>query len=88
MTDLGHDSVEEAAMEGFPKAHCRVVASRTFEDDGYVLLDTGSPGRPYLYASWPRVVAIRENAAWKPESEFGLALRVAVERGDVRRDTA
>jgi hypothetical protein len=51
MTELGHDLVEGAAMEGFPPAHCRVVASRTFEDDGYVLLDTGSPGQPYLYGS-------------------------------------
>jgi len=162
MIELGHDSPESAAMEGFPRAHCRVVASRTFEDDAYVLLDTGSPGQPYLYGSscyrrdgrwfeagsgsapgwgqtshdpdlgtlsfwgdaperidtvrvefegtileepardgaylliwwrvpapteWPRIVAIRENGAWKPESQFGLALRVAGERGDVRGDT-
>ena len=163
MAELGHDSAESAAMEGFPKAHCRVVASRTFEDDAYVLLDTGSPGQPYLYGStcyrrdgrwfeagstngpgwaqtshdpdlgtlsfwgdvpagveavrvefddtileesvrdgayfliwwrvpapteWPRIVAIREGGTWKPESEFGVALRVAVERGHVRGGTA
>jgi hypothetical protein len=51
MAGPGHESAEDAALEGFPKAHCRVVASRTFEDDAYVLLDTGSPGHPYLYGS-------------------------------------
>jgi hypothetical protein len=51
MVEVGHDSAESAAMVGFPKAHCRVVASRMFEDDAYVLLDTGSPGQPYLYGS-------------------------------------
>ncbi len=45
----GHDSPESAAMTGFPAAHCRVVASETFGDDAYVLLDTGPPGQPYLY---------------------------------------
>ncbi len=149
-------------MEGFPRAHCRVLTSRTFEDDAYVLLDTGSPGRPYLYgctcyrrdgrwfesgssngsgwaqtsddpdlgtlscwdevpagvdavriefdntiyeepvrdrayfliwwrvpepAEWPRIVAIQQNGVWEPESGFGLAFRVAVERGDVPRGT-
>jgi hypothetical protein len=163
MTELGHDSAESAAMESFPKAHCRVVASQTFEDDAYVLLDTGSPGQPYLYGStcyqrggrwfeagssngpgwgqtrhdpdlgtlsfwgdapagidavrvkfdstireepvrhgayfliwwrmpapteWPRIVAVRENGAWKPETEVGLGLRVAAERGHVRGGTA
>jgi hypothetical protein len=163
MVELGHDSPESAALVGFPKGHCRVVASRTSEDDAYVLLDTGSPRQPYLYGStcyrrdgqwfeagssngpgwaqsghdpdlgtlafwgdapdgidtvrvefegtiseesvrhgaylliwwrvpapteWPRIVAIHENGAWKPESEFGLASRVAGERGDVRDGTA
>jgi hypothetical protein len=163
MTEHRHLSAESAAMEGFPKAHCRVIASRTFEDDAYVLLDTGSPGQPYVYGStcyrrdgqwfeagssnapgwaqtshdpdlgtlslwgdapagidavrvefdgstweepvrhggyllvwwrvsasteWPRIVAVREHGAWKPESEAGLALRVAVERGHVRGGTA
>ena len=104
MAELGHDSAESAAMEGFPKAHCRVVASRMFEDDAYVLLDTGSLGQPYLYGSrcayfliwwrvpapaeWPRITAIHENGIWKSESEFGLAHRVAAERGHARSDTA
>jgi hypothetical protein len=163
MSERGHDSAEGAAMEGFPKAHCHVIASRTFEDDAYVLLDTGSPGQPYLYGctcyrrdgrwfeagssngpgweqtshdpdvgtlsfwgdvpsgvdtvrvefndatweesvrdgayfliwwrvpaatEWPRIVAIRENGAWKQESGFGLALRVASERGHVGGGTA
>jgi len=162
MAQLGHDSVESAAREGFPK-HCRVVASRTFEDDAYVLLDTGSSGQPYLYGStcyrrggqwfeagssngpgwvetshdpdlgtlsfwgdaptgvdmvrvefdgtmyeepvrhgayflvwwrvpapteWPRIAAIHENGTWKSETEFGLALRVAAERGHARSDSA
>src|SRR5436190_18683578 len=51
MIELGHDSPETAPMEGFPEAHCHVVASRVFEDEAYVLLDTGSPGQPYLYGS-------------------------------------
>ncbi len=51
MSERGHDSAESAAMASFPKAHCRVVASQTFEDNAYVLLDTGSPGQPYLYGS-------------------------------------
>jgi hypothetical protein len=163
MAELGHDSAESAAMEGFPKAHCRVVASRVFEDDAYVLLDTGSLGQPYLYGStcyrrdgqwfeagssngpgwcqtshdsdlgtlsfwgdaptgvdmvrvefdgticeepvrhgayfliwWrvpepterPRIAAIHENGIWKLESEFGLVLRVAAERGHAGNDPA
>lgn len=38
-------------MEGFPPAHCRVIASQSSGDHAYVLMDTGSPGRPYLYAA-------------------------------------
>ena len=49
MNEGGHASPERAAMTGFPAAHCRVIASRSFEDDAYVLLDTGSPGQSYLY---------------------------------------
>lgn len=49
MSDGGHSSPERAAMTGFPEAHCRVIASRNLADDAYVLLDTGSPGQPYLY---------------------------------------
>lgn len=43
------DSLEDAAMGGFPPKYCRVVASRVRGDDAYVLLDTGSDGNPYLY---------------------------------------
>jgi hypothetical protein len=60
MIELGHDSPESAAMVGFPKGHCRVVASRTFEDDAHVLLDTGSPGQPYLYGS----ICYRRDGWW------------------------
>ena len=49
MYEHSHDSPESAAMTGFPDAHCRVVSSRVLADDAYVLLDTGSPGQPYLY---------------------------------------
>ena len=37
---------------------------------------------------WPRIVAILEGGDWRPESDFGLALRVATERGQVRGGTA
>ena len=43
------ESPEAAAMSTFPARHCRVVASRAHGDDAYVLLDTGSDGRRYLY---------------------------------------
>ena len=49
MYEHSHDSPESAAMTGFPDAHCRVVSSRVLAEDAYVLLDTGSPGQPYLY---------------------------------------
>ena len=49
MRDKGHDSPESAATVGFAETHCRALASRIFEDDACVLLDTGSPGQPYLY---------------------------------------
>lgn len=163
MSDGGHSSPERAAMAGFPEAHCRVIASRNLADDAYVLLDTGSPGQPYLYGvnchrregqwfesgsshgpgweqtghdpdvgtlslwgdvaegvdfvrvvfngvvidepvqpavyrlvwwrvpcatEWPHVVATRANGAWKPESDFELAVRVAAERGHIPRGTA
>jgi hypothetical protein len=60
MNDVGYDSPESAAMEGFPPAYCRVVAARVREDAAYVLLDTGSPGQPYLYG----VNCYRENGRW------------------------
>jgi hypothetical protein len=160
MDEHGHDSPEQAAMVGFPAAHCRVIACRSHGDDAYVLLDTGSPGQPYLYGAdcyrrdekwfesgsrngpgwqqtshdpdlgtltywgdvpvdvdavrvefdgtvledpilqgayffvwwrvpcptdWPCIVAVREAGTWKPESESGLARRLAAERGHLRR---
>jgi hypothetical protein len=57
---LGFDSPEHAAMDGFPTECCRVVASRVDGDNAYVLLDTGSPGQPYLYG----VNCKRSNGQW------------------------
>lgn len=54
------DTPEGAAMQGFPAAHCRVVASLVAGDDGYVLLDTGPVGYPYLYA----VSVYRQDGGW------------------------
>src|SRR5690349_4080195 len=51
---------EDAAMAGFPPAYCRVVACVTEGDDGFAVLDTGSPDRPYLYA----VAVWREGGRW------------------------
>jgi len=51
MDENGYDSPDSAATAGFPEAHCRAVASQINENDAYVLLDTGSPGEPYLYGA-------------------------------------
>jgi hypothetical protein len=51
---------EDAAMDGFPSKYCRVVASRVDHDDAYVLLDTGSDGRSYLYG----VNCRRQDGLW------------------------
>jgi hypothetical protein len=85
MPERGHDSPESAAMEGFPTAHCRVIASRTFEDDAHVLLDTGSPGQPYLYgstASGSKLAQVTDPAGGRPttipisaRSRFGVTHR-------------
>jgi hypothetical protein len=40
---------EEAAMQGFPPAHCRVLAVEVNGKDGFVLLDTGPAEYRYLY---------------------------------------
>jgi hypothetical protein len=40
---------EDAAMEGFPAAHCRVLAVDVDGKDGFVLLDTGPAEYVYLY---------------------------------------
>lgn len=60
MSVSGHASPESAALTGFSAAHCRVVASETSRDDAYVLLDTGQPGRTYLYGS----TCHRKNGLW------------------------
>ncbi len=48
-------------MSGFPAAHCRVVACEVEGDDAFVLLDTGSAERPYLYGGTAR----REPDGWR-----------------------
>ena len=47
-------------MADFPVEHCRVVASGASGDDAYVLLNTGSVARPYLYG----VTCIRTDGLW------------------------
>lgn len=54
------DKPEQAAMFGFPERYCRVVASAVNGDDAFVLLDTGSDGRSYLYG----VQCRRSNGQW------------------------
>lgn len=51
-------------MVGFPEKYCRVAASATDGDCGYVLLDTGSDGRPYFYG----VNCYRMNGRWHESS--------------------
>jgi hypothetical protein len=55
------DSPEEAAMQDFPAAHCRIVASRVQGNAAYVLLDTGPPEYMYLYG----VNCVREAGGWR-----------------------
>jgi len=45
----GYRSPEDAAMSTFSSKYCRVIASRVEGDHAYVLLDTGSANRSYLY---------------------------------------
>jgi hypothetical protein len=61
MTVSLHDSPEDAALEGFPREHCRVVAMRVKADDAYVLLDTGPHGQPYLYG----ICCSRHDGRWR-----------------------
>ena len=49
MTASGFDTPEQAAMEGFPPAHVRVIATAHDGDHAFVVLDAGAPGTPYLY---------------------------------------
>lgn len=51
-------------MVGFPPTYCRVVATAVNGDHAYVLLDTGSPGRPYLYGSH----CVRAGTEWAESS--------------------
>lgn len=54
------ETPEAAALEGFPDAHCRIVAARVSEDAAYVLLDSGPSGQPHLYGS----SLVRRNGGW------------------------
>jgi len=60
MAAHGFETPEQAAMEGFPPAHCRMVESAVDGDDAFVVLDTGPAGRPYLYAG----TVHRDAAGW------------------------
>jgi len=60
----GYQTPEAAAMAGLPPEYCRVVASEANGDCAYVLLDTGSPGQPYLYG----VNCVRVGAEWQESS--------------------
>jgi hypothetical protein len=60
MPYLAFPTPEEAAMDGFPSQACRVAAALRDGDDAYVLLDTGSPGHPYLYG----ICVVREERGW------------------------
>ena len=51
MPPNGFVSPEDAALDGFPRHLCHVVASRVNGDIAYVLLNTGSHARPYLYGA-------------------------------------
>src|ERR1044071_1127780 len=64
MTARSYPTPEAAAMEGFPPEHCRVVAVAVGGDAAYVLLDTGSPSRPYLYGS----IVVRGRDGWGERS--------------------
>ena len=54
------DSPEAAVLSGFPAGAVRVVASRTSDDDAYVLIDTRPDGPPYLYG----VELTRDGDGW------------------------
>jgi hypothetical protein len=56
------ETPEAAALDGFPAAHCRVVAALADGDDAYVVLDAGPAGRPYPYG----VSASRRAGGWLP----------------------
>ena len=64
MTTPLYETPGDAALEGFPREHCRVVATRVHDDDAYVLLDTGPRGQPYLYG----VYCSRHDGRWRGDS--------------------
>ena len=47
-------------MEGFPTAHCRVLAVEVHGDDAFFMLDTGPPEYCYLYGGTVK----REAGGW------------------------
>jgi len=48
-------------MQGFPAAHCRVVAVALDDKDGFVVLDTGTAEYRYLYGG----TVERLNGGWR-----------------------
>lgn len=54
MSEHGFATPEQAAMAGFPAAHCRVVASAVHGDDAFIVLDTGAAPYRYLYGGTAR----------------------------------
>jgi hypothetical protein len=46
----GFPTPEDAAMDGFPAAHCKVLAVDVDGQDGFVVLDTGPIQYRYLYS--------------------------------------
>lgn len=55
---------EEAAMNGFPPRHCRVLACDVEGYHAYVLLNTGTDAHPYLYGG----LVTREDDGWRDGS--------------------
>jgi len=53
---------EAAAMQGFPAAHCRVLAVAVDGDDAFVVLDTGPAQYRYLYGGTVK----RIGGGWHP----------------------
>lgn len=47
-------------MFGFPERYCHLVASEIHGDDAFVVIETGSDGRSYLYG----VACVRQEGRW------------------------
>ena len=56
----GFLSPEDAALDGYPRRYCYVVAARQQGDHAYVLLNTGTDNRRYLYG----VNCVRQDGRW------------------------